>query len=201
MSKRLALLTALSLSWGLSCAIWHPPVDAGHLRMSAEVSAGETLGPGPVEYVEERFLRYQSGLAPFEIRRTAETLIRESERWGMDRELVLAVIHTESAFNTFAISRVGALGLMQIMPPTGEMLAAELGMDWRPAMLFEPVPNVQMGTRYLAFLYDRYGSWPRALAAYNWGPLRIDTRLRTGRAIPLGYVEQVMVQLETPPRP
>ena len=154
------------------------------------------LGPGAREWIEARFLRHQTGLARFEIRAVAETILTETERLGLDRELILAVIHTESGFQSFARSPVGALGLMQVMPATGEMVARELGIDWSgPETLFDPSVNVRIGTRYLASLYERYANWDHALAAYNWGPRRIDRRLRAGAALPERYVNQVMARL------
>jgi soluble lytic murein transglycosylase-like protein len=59
-------------------------------------------------------------------------------------------------------------------------------------MLFDPVINVRLGTAYLRELADRYGDVNVALAAYNWGPGRIDRRLRRGAAVPSIYIEQVM---------
>ena len=152
-----------------------------------------------MEWVQARFVLYQTGLAPFEVRRVAETIIAESERLGLRPELVLAVIYTESAFHAFARSPAGALGLMQIMPETGKMLAGQLGIEWRgPETLFDPVINIRLGTRYLALLHSKYAHWDRALAAYNWGPRRIDRRLESGRSLPNGYVRRVTAQLQSP---
>jgi peptidoglycan lytic transglycosylase len=137
-----------------------------------------------------------TGLAPFELHRTAEAVVRESERNHIDVHLVLAVMHTESGFYNFARSPVGALGLMQIMPATGEMLAAEAGLDWSgPDALFAPELNVRLGTRYLAILHARYGTWQKALAAYNWGPAALDKKLADGDRVPQEYVQQVYARL------
>ena len=197
----LALLSVYSLWCGLSCAVWTPPpFQPQPLRLSDPSPVDRSpLGPGAIEWVEARFLRYQTGLAAFEVRAVAETIVESSEALGIERDLVLAVIHTESGFHAFARSRVGALGLMQIMPETGEMLAEELGLSWEgPETLFDPTVNVRMGIHYLAFLYEKYGSWERALAAYNWGPMRIDRRLRAGAPLPERYVAKVTGHLQTP---
>ena len=180
---------------GLSCSLREPPpVAISQVRLPA--------GPDALDWIEGRFAARATGLSPDEIRAVARAIEEHADRNSVDRELVMAVIHTESGFQNFARSRVGALGLMQIMPHTGEMLAQELGLPWKgPDMLFDPVVNVAMGTRYLAMLHTKYRSWDRALAAYNWGPARIDGRLRRGRQLPVRYVAKVMGQLSRPPSP
>jgi len=81
----------------------------------------------------------------------------------LDPNLVRAVIKTESDFDSQAVSKAGAMGLMQLMPET----ARELGVD----DAFDPVQNIFGGARYLRQMLDRYeGSLDRALSAYNWGP-------------------------------
>jgi len=84
---------------------------------------------------------------------------------GLPPALVKAVIATESNFNATAVSAKGALGLMQLMPETADML----GVD-----PFRVDENVDGGTRYLRHLWDRFGDLTDALAAYNAGPESVD---------------------------
>jgi len=95
----------------------------------------------------------------------AETIARwvyiYSQRFELSPELVLAVIAVESQFDHFAVSNVGANGLMQVMP----FWKKELGS--RDDNLFEIETNIRYGCAILRMYKDRYGSLERALAAYN----------------------------------
>jgi soluble lytic murein transglycosylase len=135
----------------------------------------------------------RSSLVESEIATVARTIVEESRRYGIDPSLVLAVIHVESRYDAYAVSPVGAMGLMQILPSTGEELAAKEGVAWRgPQSLFDPVVNVRLGLAYLNELTDRYDDTRMALAAYNWGPGHIDRRLRRGVPMPKVYPALVL---------
>ena len=101
-------------------------------------------------------------------REMIEQMIREvSDRYRVDPALVRAVIQTESNWNSSAISRKGARGLMQLVPGT----AQQLGVD----NAFDPKQNLDGGVRYLHILLERYnGDLDKALAAYNAGPGTVD---------------------------
>ncbi|XXF80997.1 lytic transglycosylase domain-containing protein [Myxococcaceae bacterium GXIMD 01537] len=104
-------------------------------------------------------------------RRLAVAIVREARRNGLDPLLVVALIRCESSFDNYAVSSVGAMGLMQVMPGTGTYLADKAGMDLRRhSNLFDSETNVELGTAYLADLIQRFGSLERALVAYNAGP-------------------------------
>lgn len=161
--------------------------------ISTETQVDATGEPFTVEAIEAYLRGRHTGLSRAEIHTLAEVVIAEAERNGLEPGLVLAVIAVESNGYHRAVSPVGALGLMQILPSTGEELAARQGVRWfGPETLFDPVVNVRLGTAYLRQLSDRYDNVHAALAAYNWGPGRIDRRLRKGNALPEIYVRSVM---------
>jgi len=106
---------------------------------------------------------------------------------SVEPNLLRAVIVVESGFNSRAVSKRGAMGLMQLMPATATRYGA--------ANPFDPHENVHAGARYLKFLIDRFGQDIRlALAAYNAGE---DAVVRNGGQIPpftetMAYVPRVL---------
>jgi hypothetical protein len=98
----------------------------------------------------------------------AEKLVREAaDRHNVDPALIRAVIQTESNWNSGALSRKGAGGLMQLIPTTAQRFGAN--------DLFNPQQNIDAGVRYLKTLLERYnGNLDLALAAYNAGEGAVD---------------------------
>lgn len=95
--------------------------------------------------------------------------------YGLDRWLVYAVIKVESDFVPDAKSSAGAIGLMQIMPVTGEWIAWRKNESYRQERLTEPAYNVDMGCYLLSYLLDYYdNNLDYAVAAYNAGSGRVD---------------------------
>ena len=89
-----------------------------------------------------------------------------ADRYGLPRALVRSVMAAESGFEPLALSPKGAIGLMQLMPGTAQVLGADP---------HDPAQNVDAGTRYLRDLLEKYNYGLRhALAAYNAGPGAVD---------------------------
>jgi soluble lytic murein transglycosylase len=193
----LAVLTCFAFS-GLSCSIFGPGRDTLPAVSAPPPATARTTEAREAEIaaIVTALGRRPTGLTPGELNDVARTVVGEADRHALEPSLVLAVMHVESRYYNFAVSPVGAMGLMQVMPETGEELAARLGIRWTgPQTLFEPTVNIRLGVAYLRQLSDRYGSLSTALAAYNWGPGRIDRRLRLGTAMPEQYPSLVLEAL------
>jgi len=104
---------------------------------------------------------------------------------NLDVDLICATITHESArsWNPKVVSKAGAMGLMQIMPRTGMWLARFEGVEWTSTeeVLFDPIHNIRLGTRYLSKLISTY-DLEGGLAAYNGGWKRAKKWLANGKA-------------------
>lgn len=97
-------------------------------------------------------------------------IINYSKKYDLDEVLVRAIIKVESGNNSFARSRVGAIGLMQIMPKTAEFISEELGfLNFKMEMLYDPAINIEMGCYYLRYLFNKYENEHKVLFCYNAG--------------------------------
>jgi soluble lytic murein transglycosylase-like protein len=84
-----------------------------------------------------------------------------ARKHGVPEDLFLRLVQQESGWNPGAVSVKGATGLAQLMPGTAEVLGVDIN---------DPEANLDGGARYLRMMYDKFGSWKLALAAYNAGP-------------------------------
>ena len=123
-----------------------------------------------------------------------ESVSGAAQEFGFDPALVYAIMREESAYRPGVSSPAGALGLMQMIPPTAERVAGELGIvGFEPARLYDPATNIRFGTYYLRSLVARFsGSRPLAIASYNAGPEAVNRWIdRDGELPPDVFVDGV----------
>jgi soluble lytic murein transglycosylase-like protein len=88
-----------------------------------------------------------------------------ARKHGVPEDLFLRLVQQESGWNPGAVSVKGATGLAQLMPGTAELLGVDIS---------DPKANLEGGARYLKMMYDKFGTWQLALAAYNAGPAAVE---------------------------
>jgi len=135
-----------------------------------------------------------------------ELVRREAKEWGIDPFMMAAIIRQESAFKADIVSSAGAIGLMQVMPPTGAQLARTHGpAGFTDQSLTKPEVNLHLGAAFFVDMSRRYDDdLPLVLSAYNAGPTRatrwrrfseVSDQLRFTERIPFdetrGYVKSV----------
>ncbi len=130
-----------------------------HKRVATETQGSREPAAAPVS----RPATHIETAAPADIPATYREIINSAcTRHGVDPSLVHAIVKVESDFNPYAMSRKGAMGLMQLMPQTA--------VDMNIKNSFNPIENIDGGVKYLRYLIDRYeGNLSLALAAYNSG--------------------------------
>ncbi len=120
----------------------------------------------------------------------AERIVDIARSEGIEPDLAFGLVRAESEFNHRAVSRVGAVGLTQLMPSTAKYFRVN---GTNRHNLYDRDTNLRIGFRYLKTLIDKYdGNVRLALLAYNRGPDRVDQLLRNGANPNNGYVEMVM---------
>lgn len=113
---------------------------------------------------------------------------------GLDPYLVASLIRQESEFNPLALSRANAVGLMQLLPRTGKLVAHQEKLrHYNASELYTPAVNLELGTRYFRGMVDQFGgSFEYALAAYNAGTDRVEDWLAQGKyRDPQEFVESI----------
>jgi TolA-binding protein len=118
-----------------------------------------------------------------------------ARQYGLDPNMVWAIMKTESTFRTDVLSRAGAIGLMQIMPVTAARIAAEMKLDtFHLDRLFEPEVNLTMACWYLRAVSTKFkGQLMLVAAAYNGGPHNVAKWLdRRGQKTDLDeFIEEI----------
>lgn len=123
-----------------------------------------------------------------------EAVEKTAQEFGIDHLLIYAIMMQESEFDVKAVSRAGAIGLLQIMPSTGKMLAKELSFaSFKDDDLFQVSTNISFGAKYLKMLITRFkGNLPHAIAAYNAGPNAVEEWLKRWDGVDIdGFIENI----------
>jgi transglycosylase-like protein with SLT domain len=141
------------------------------------------------EFLDKEGLRLPQGT----VNGISTSIHEASQRFKLPPEMILAVIRIESAFDTNALSDKGAVGLMQILPSTGQEIARDLRIEWRGEdLLRDPQANIEMGAYYLTKMIGQFNNLAVALAAYNQGPGRIAELSEAKAELPMDYAEKVL---------
>lgn len=97
-------------------------------------------------------------------------IAKYSESYSLDKTMVASLINEESSYNPNAVSKAGAIGLMQITPSTGQFIANRLGeSNFDASQLFDPDTNIKYGCYYLRYLREKFVDTKVVLTAYNAG--------------------------------
>jgi soluble lytic murein transglycosylase-like protein len=131
-------------------------------RLASQYEFSARLAPGyDAAALEEPAVRYKGNYkgAFLEVAKAA------ARKHAVPEDMFLKLVQQESGWNPGAVSPKGATGLAQLMPGT----AKRLGVD-----INDPQQNLEGGAKYLRMMYDRFGSWRLALAAYNAGPEAVE---------------------------
>ena len=139
-------------------------IDAGRPERPRLVQPQIRLKPGSASSKSVVILDLPGNIPAYQGNRRSQYLPHAraaARKHGVPEDLFLRLVQQESGWNASARSHKGARGLAQLMPGT----AAKLGVD--PS---DPVQNLDGGARYLRMMYNTFGSWRLALAAYNAGP-------------------------------
>jgi soluble lytic murein transglycosylase len=135
---------------------------------------------------------YQIGFSDQEVVTLANVIFDESNKFGLDPLLILAVIISESSFRKHQVSEMGAEGLMQLMPSTARTVAAKWGIDWpQKGGLRNPGLNVRVGAAYLFELILKFKDIKRGITAYNIGEGVTKEYMHFGATPPARYYNKV----------
>jgi soluble lytic murein transglycosylase len=135
-------------------------------------------------------------IAMYYPRKYVDVVDEQSKKNGVDPNVVRALILQESYYNPRAKSRVGATGLMQLMPPTAQDHARSLHVGYAPARLTEPAYNVKLGTFHLRMLMNIFnGNVYLAIASYNAGQGNI---MKWRRAAPHKPLDEFLESIPFP---
>lgn len=174
------------LAAAVSFALWLVPGTASRTTPSIPHAAPRLSSR---EDAVARVLRSRShSMSDAEALRAARALCDEAKRTGQDPLLFLALIHVESSYDHRAVSPVGAMGLMQLMPRTAAAMSEP--RDGRTSTALDPAMNVRLGVRFFAELHKQFGRLDHSLTAYNRGAQATRSLLKENGELPASVVDR-----------
>ncbi len=184
------LLVALGLA---ALATITPRVANLNAALPARVRSGDRVHWMPQEIAALVRVLQAEGAAPADAAELAQIVHSETRALHLDPLYALALIKIESNFRANAVSKRGAIGLLQVQPGVARTIARR---STRRAVcaehLRDPQTNVAVGLRYLRHLERQFPDRATALAAYNLGPTSVRRRLARGKPIPRTYADRVL---------
>ncbi|OEF95835.1 lytic transglycosylase domain-containing protein [Desulfuribacillus alkaliarsenatis] len=140
-------------------------------------------------------IQYKTGLDD----EIARKIVEEAGRYeSLNSNLIAAVMFVESSYNPIAVSHAGAIGIMQIMPVTGEWLAEFLERPFTIDLLYDPLYNIELACYYLDYLLDMYdNNLHSALTAYNRGPTGLERFIENNQRTSSTYSNKVIELYES----
>jgi hypothetical protein len=180
---------------GAICVRWSPWALVVIAVAAAPVvyTQGRSHGQRTQEHADNGRIELEQKILAWIVERNPQATIKDfsdfprhvldvSHEFELDFRVILAIIDKESGFKPDAVGKSGEVGLMQVMPPTAELVATRLGVEYTPptrdrygayaslGSLGDPRFNVRIGAKYLRWQIDRYGLNATALRAYNRNP-------------------------------
>ncbi len=122
----------------------------------------------------------------------AISVIFYADKYDIDTNIAFGLVHVESGFNRYAISKAGARGLTQLLRST----AGDYVPNPTDSLLFDVDANLDVGMLYMREMLDRFDDVPTALTAYNAGPNRVARMIRDGKRLPTHYSRTVLAVAE-----
>jgi soluble lytic murein transglycosylase-like protein len=167
---------------GLSLALGAPAVSAEGLKIGASSKNRSEIFASQARLLDSRLAKQYEGSERLKPKaKTDDVLIPRyagsykgeyvevakaaARKHGIPEDLFLRLVQQESGWNHAAVSTKGATGLAQLMPGTADLLNVNM---------HDPEENLEGGARYLRKMFDKFGNWKLALAAYNAGPQAVE---------------------------
>jgi len=150
-----------------------------------------------ISQIQQHLKEKAAKLPESDIDLIAEIVFQESQRYGVDYRLVLAIMKIESNFKNHVTSSAGARGLMQIHPSLARGIAGEAGIHYTGAKdLFDPHKNIRLGTYYISLLMDMFDDMPTALFAYSVGHHKAKRLMAADKNPHTFYTKKVISQYQ-----